>query len=276
MSTELQSRWLQRTETPQSIDDLCERFESEWRGGNTPCIGVFLKEVGAAEDSPSARDLLIALVGSDIEWRWRIVARESTRSADAFQAGEHPASDGLPNRPRLADYASRYEALRPAHELGADFLAHEYWVRHRWGDKPSHQEFLTEYGRGDAELRLALEECDAELARQASDIGADGTTPPRLDHDSAENDKPWLPASASAQQRQDTLETLLLDHYDWLREEVARNLRNAGIGDRTAEDVVQMVHARAFAIVEQFDLKDTLPLRSWLAALAAGVVDTLR
>lgn len=119
-------------------DDACRRFEAAWRDGRRPNIEDCL---GAAPNTRSLRELLITLVGIDLEYRWR--------SAGEAAAVDDETTDTslLPEQPRLADYVARYPTWGPLEELPTELIAHEYWVRRRWGDRPSHDEYLSVYGR---------------------------------------------------------------------------------------------------------------------------------
>ena len=109
-------------------DEACRRFEAAWRDGQQPIIDDYLGDDPAAE---GLRDLLIALVGIDLEYRWQLAVGAAV--VDATTDTSIP-----PSQPRLADYVARYPTLEPLEELPTELIAHEYWVRHRWGDlKPS-------------------------------------------------------------------------------------------------------------------------------------------
>ncbi len=72
--------------------------------------------------------------------------------------------------PRLEDYVRRFPALGSVEKLPGDVIAFEYRVRHLWGDKPGHNEYLQRFG---AELFETLSEIDRELLlnTQAADAG---------------------------------------------------------------------------------------------------------
>ncbi len=120
------------------LNDACRRFEAAWRDGGQPNIDDYLGTDRAAE---GLRESLITLVGIDLEYRWRSAAGEVAVVDEAVEMFI------LPGQPRLADYVARYPTLGPLKELPTELIAHEYWVRHRWGDRPGHDEYLATYGQ---------------------------------------------------------------------------------------------------------------------------------
>ena len=151
------------------IEAARSRFETAWKTGRRPRIEDFAgpdSSGGPTADGPSAqqRELLWVLVGVDLEYRWRPAAIEPTRVEEAAQRQQDSgASPDLPARPRLENYVARLPALGPLDELPLDLIVEEYRVRHRWGDHPSHDEYLIRFGRR-AELRQMLTRTDGELA----------------------------------------------------------------------------------------------------------------
>ena len=82
------------------------------------------------------------------------------------------ASGTLPTRPRLNDYVQFLPQLETP-EICRDLLAEEYRVRQRWGDRPSHGQFVAEYPDFIASLPDLLSKVDAELR-------ADSAAPERI------------------------------------------------------------------------------------------------
>jgi len=141
------------------LDDACRRFEAAWRDGQQPSIDDYLGADPAAE---GLRELLIALVGIDLEYRWQ-------KAAGASAVDGTVDTSILPGQPRLADYVARYPTLGPLEELPTELIAHEYWVRHRWGDRPGRDEYLAAYGRQHPTLDDVLAEIDQELGAEGAD-----------------------------------------------------------------------------------------------------------
>jgi hypothetical protein len=128
----------------EDLDPLLERFELAWQSGVPPVIEEFLPA------GPAAPALLLQeLIPIDLEYRWR---REI-------------AAGNLPPQPRLSDYAKRFPQLGPLGRLPVELIGEEYRVRHRWGDRPGHAEYV-ECFPGHATLPALLVRIDAELARE--------------------------------------------------------------------------------------------------------------
>jgi hypothetical protein len=125
---------------PPDVEKLLEQFEEAWQRGSPPRLGDFLA-LAAAE--PPARALLLEeLVKIDLECRWSLGAAE---------------------RPRLEDYAARYPDLGRPERLSVALIAEEYRVRQRWGDHPSHAEYVARFAQHGPLLLEALQQIDAEL-----------------------------------------------------------------------------------------------------------------
>ena len=116
------------------IDQVCDRFESEWKSGGCPEIDDYVGAYSADDSLGSRCQLLIELVMIDLEYRWRRAAQGSADLSDA-SAGRLGLGP-LPVRPRLDDYVDRYPELAPVHLLPDDLVALERYVRNRWGGLP--------------------------------------------------------------------------------------------------------------------------------------------
>ena len=139
------------------IDEACRRFEAAWKAGQRVRIEDYL-----GSEPPAG--LLVSLVAIDMEWRWRAAAEEAPETT-------------LPQRLRLADYIAQHPDLGPLDELPADLIVQEYYARQRWGDRPSHDQYIEDFGRQHPLLREMLREIDRELA--AIDTGRRNT--PQVD-----------------------------------------------------------------------------------------------
>jgi serine/threonine protein kinase len=131
------------------------QFDQAWRSGTIPSIESVLASVidqTSSAAGPSRRALLEELIKIDLEYRWR--------KGQPWSGGRQSISAG----PRLEDYAERHKELGPAAQLSVELIAEEYRARHFWGDRPSHQEYLTRFPQSAAALRTILADVDAELA----------------------------------------------------------------------------------------------------------------
>jgi tRNA A-37 threonylcarbamoyl transferase component Bud32 len=135
-----------------AVDAAVEAFEAAWRAGGVPFLRTFID--GAAAGPTDRLPLLYELICLDLEYRWRGTACESEGGAAA------------PLRYRLEDYVLLLPELGPLGDLPLDLVAEEYYVRHRWGDRPDALEFAGRFpGRG-AELTAALANADRELQKE--------------------------------------------------------------------------------------------------------------
>ncbi len=148
---------------PNEFDSRVDRFDTMWHSGTVPEIEDVLTPQGSSILVPQeCRRLLTELVMIDLEFRWRSTISPS--------AGDSRTRD-IGARPRLEDYIERYSQLGSLQELPIELITNEYRVRHRWGDQPTHGDYLTRFPRRACELRNALRQMDAELPRTRSSKG---------------------------------------------------------------------------------------------------------
>ncbi len=102
--------------------------------------------------------MLFELICIDLEFRWR---------------------NSTAGRRTLEDYLERFPKLISLDRLPVDLIGEEYRARRRWGDRPSHDEFLSRF-------REQREQIAAELARidQEMEGEVDQAPPPGM---------PWIP-----------------------------------------------------------------------------------
>src|SRR5262245_53648150 len=130
-----------------TAQDLLDRFEAAWRSGPPPPIEAFLPV-----QQPQRQTVLRDLVKVDLEYRWR-------RNVPG-------APGSLKERPLLEDYLARYPELGPLNQLPEALIEEEYWVRQRWGDRPSHANYAARFPQHGAKLCAALARIDTELATE--------------------------------------------------------------------------------------------------------------
>ena len=129
------------------FEAICGRFETAWNSDQRPSINDFLEIKSPLNDSSSRRHLLIELVMIDMERRWRAASKQSSLSVIPDSPAPMPGEPiVLPNRPLLEDYVAGFADLGPLDLLPEDLIVHEYRVRHSWGDRPRHTEYLARYG----------------------------------------------------------------------------------------------------------------------------------
>ena len=166
------------------IDEACSRFETAWRSGRQPQIEDFLPTASPGKGGATLRNLLVQLVGIDLEWRWKTAAMPAETQSFAGQEARPDASGSsvpLPRRPRLADYVARYSLLGPVEGLPNDLIVNEYYARSRYGDRPTHAEYLDAFGSRHPELAKQLQAIDDGMAsaeRLPSDLVSEDGLPP--------------------------------------------------------------------------------------------------
>ena len=149
------------------IDEACSRFETAWRAGLPPRIEDFLPVESADKSGATLLNLLAQLVGIDLEWRWKTA--ETPAETQTFAGQEAcPAASGssvaFSRRPRLADYVARYAVLGPVEQLPNDLIVAEYYARRRYGDQPTHAEYLDAFGSRHPDLAKQLQAIDDGMA----------------------------------------------------------------------------------------------------------------
>lgn len=121
-----------------SVDEAARRrFEAAWKKGEPGALADHLPD----PDDPGWLPTLCELVPIDLEFRWR---RRSSGGA----------------APLLEDYLELFEPLRAPERLEL-LIEEEWYVRHRFGDRPE----LLEYGRRFPGLSLDPERMAAVAAR---------------------------------------------------------------------------------------------------------------
>lgn len=167
-----------RSHSHRQLDELCRRFGQSWRDSRPPRIDAFIS--AAAADG--RRPLLLRLLPLDLEARWHYARTAETVDRSADDSNAH---DELPLRPRLEDYVHRFSTILRLEELPADLIAHEYRVRHRWGDRPDHAEYVSRFSAQSDSIVASLNQVDAELADkgQAAKSPLAATLPLGSSHD---------------------------------------------------------------------------------------------
>src|SRR6516165_2559813 len=128
------------------VETLLNRFDQAWRAGTPPTINEFLPSASAMT-SAARRELLEELVKIDLEYRWRSQSR----------AG----------KPWLLEqYVQKHPELGPLNQLSVELISGEYWVRQHWGDRPTHQEYVTRFTQQASKLRDVLARMDTRLATE--------------------------------------------------------------------------------------------------------------
>jgi serine/threonine-protein kinase len=136
-----------RLQAGQSVADILDAFDEAWQAGTPPRIEDLL----TGESGPARRGLLEELISIDLEYRWRVPV---------------PAGD-LGANPRLDAYQRRFPELGPIDRPPVALIAEEYRVRHWWGDRPDHQEYLARFRDAGPALREALLRIDLQLEEES-------------------------------------------------------------------------------------------------------------
>jgi serine/threonine-protein kinase len=147
-----------------------ERFDIAWRSGSPPQFDNFLNPACMepwAANTADYRRLLAELVQIDLEYRWKSSPVTPPIATDTPPIGTTPRP-ALPLHPRLEDYVALLTELGPLDQLDVELIGEEYRVRHNWGDRPGHAEYLSRFAAQGERLRPVLQRIDAELAAEAS------------------------------------------------------------------------------------------------------------
>jgi hypothetical protein len=160
-------------------------FEQAWQRNGPVEIADFLERPLALASGERAR-LLVELICLDLEFRWRSCSRNPHLGPD--------------ERVTLEGYAARFPELGPLDQWPLELLGEEYRVRRQWGDRPTHEEFLSRFHARREGIRAALERIDGELEEESAD-------PCRLA-------PPAVRVSTSEDRADLTMDVPLLSHHD--------------------------------------------------------------
>jgi|GEM_PF-1216885 len=152
-----------------------DEFDRLWRQGRMPRIDRFLAQYDVHHDQRV--ELLRELVAIDMEYRWRRSdADEPSKLLDTVIGTDADTSiGGVRLRPTLSDYVREWPELIQANSTPVELIAEEYRIRHRWGDRPTAEEYLGRFGDTPA-LRETLEGVRRELRLDEEHVGST-TTP---------------------------------------------------------------------------------------------------
>lgn len=171
------------------LDDELESrilsFERGWQQNGRCEIRDFLNCSSPAAPEMRRR-LLVELICVDLEFRWR------------NSVSDQPGSE----RAILDRYVGRFPELGTLDQLPLELVVEEYRVRHRWGDRPTHDEFASRFPMSQDLIRAELQQIDLELANESGDPGALAPPPER--------------PSARESQATSLLGGRLLSHHDVL------------------------------------------------------------
>jgi tRNA A-37 threonylcarbamoyl transferase component Bud32 len=132
--------------TDDGFESQLLRFEEAWRRDGPRELADFLANSPVLSSAARFR-LLVELICVDLEFRWR--NRDSDRRA------------------MLESYVARFPQLGPLDGLPVELIVEEYRVRHRWGDRPPHAEFLSRFTARRDEIRAELSRIDRDLEDEA-------------------------------------------------------------------------------------------------------------
>jgi len=136
---------------PARFESLILEFERAWQSGDQPDIADFVRRSG---EGVERNRLLIELACVDLEYCWR-----------------HAASAKMSPTRTLTDYVALFDEARSFNDLPLEIIEEEYRVRCRFGDRPSHESFVSHFKGRRAEVALRLGKVDREL-RDEDDAGA--------------------------------------------------------------------------------------------------------
>ena len=141
------------------IEAIVDRFEEAWQAGTPPAIDDFLP----TEPEPRCA-ALAALVAVDLEYRWKLAKSLDCLAGSGESAAPPETAASVPPRPRVEGYLRRFTELGAIEAVPLELIAAEYRARHRWGDKPTQDEYAARFAWLGKTLRFALSNVDKELA----------------------------------------------------------------------------------------------------------------
>ena len=146
----------EQSETSRLLKELVERFDVTWHSGSEPTIKEFIGTDTARDlNDHDRQQLLVELVMVDMEYRWRRTTVD-IRSSDSVARDVATNQFGLPERPWIEDYLRIYPELGSARTLPTRLVANEFRIRHRWGDRPSIDEYFHRFDQDRDQLRGQL------------------------------------------------------------------------------------------------------------------------
>ncbi len=130
-----------------SLEPAILAFEQAWQAASPPCVSDFVSDCDSRSKSRLASEL--ALI--DMEFRWRASAEGQV------------IDDRLGGQPRWQDYALHIREIGEAQQIPPELVAEEYRIRQLWGDRPSHDHFISAFATQLALLPKWLTRVDDEL-----------------------------------------------------------------------------------------------------------------
>jgi tRNA A-37 threonylcarbamoyl transferase component Bud32 len=130
-------------------------FERDWQQHGRREIRDYLKCPGQATPEIGRR-LLVELICVDLEFRWR-----------NFGLGRLGSEWAV-----LEHYVSRFSELGALDHLPLELIGQEYRVRCQWGDRPTHDEFLSRFHSRRERICADLHQIDREIADESVDSSA--------------------------------------------------------------------------------------------------------
>lgn len=171
--------WLQH-----DVESLLARFENAWQpafdaGGSPPVIAVFSVQALQLPEAQQQAEALRELVKIDLEYRWRLWRRRGGTSQETRLSLPDVSPDDVPDTPHVEDYLRRIPELSNSPEL----VCEEFRIRHKFGDRPDKDEFLSRFTIYANELPEQLELLLSEVAAESPNPGPLSATPrPGGDH----------------------------------------------------------------------------------------------
>ncbi len=144
------------------LDSRIERFDASWERGVIPDINDYLLPESSESHPDERLELLAELIMIDLEYRWRRAHKQISNAIASEHADKH--HDSFPSHPHVEDYLAAFPELRTAGKL-TKVIVSEYRTRHRWGDTPGHEEFLSRFPNHTRVLLKALHDVNQRLPR---------------------------------------------------------------------------------------------------------------
>ncbi|MDA7978871.1 MAG: protein kinase [Pirellulales bacterium] len=167
MASEQNSSWLHR-----DVEALLERFEQAWQpafdaNAVPPMILAFSVQALQLSGNEAQKEALAELVKIDLEYRWRLWNKRGGFGQETKLSISDQSATDFPETPHVEDYLRRIPELSNSVDLALE----EFRVRHKYGDRPTKDEFLSRFSSMAEELSEKLQLALAESSGIERDAG---------------------------------------------------------------------------------------------------------
>lgn len=150
---------------------ILEEFEEAWQSPAKPQLLEFVQQTG-----PNSLSLCSELIKIDMEYRWRRAPSSTDKTIELLPKGLSLVSW----QPTHRDYEQALSDTLDFAAIKEELIVEEYRIRRRWGDDPTHENFLESIDVSSKELVARLQNIDQELEQRRSFIQRPKVRSPQL------------------------------------------------------------------------------------------------